>query len=303
MKYTGLHISDDALYCLDYTTNIRGHFISKFGCLDIPQGIVEGGEIKDEKKFSELLKQFDHDHDLSFVKVSVPEEKAYLFQTDVPSANVRAIAQNIESKLEESVPLSAPDAVFYFDLLPKAVTGGALRASVSVVARSYIEKVMGLLRNSGIFPVAFEVLPKSIAMAVIEPKTPGAEMIVHIMNRKTGIYIVSESVVCFTSTISWGSQVSNGVQSDISILIKEINRIHEYWTTHNPATSALNRIILVGKGSLVHENVLKTAMSEFGIEVGIADVWRNTFDLDNYIPPISREDSLDYAVAAGLAIS
>ena len=103
------------------------------------------------------------------------------------------------------MPLSGSDAVFYFDLLPVKSAAGALRASVSVVQRGYIEHLIEILRGSGIYPIAFEVLPKAIARSVISPLEAGAQMIVYIMNKKTGVYVVSGGVVCFSSTIAWGS--------------------------------------------------------------------------------------------------
>ncbi|MEA2715597.1 MAG: type pilus assembly protein PilM [Candidatus Parcubacteria bacterium] len=303
MKHAGLHISDEAIYCLEYIESSRGTTIGKYGRTDIPGGIVEAGEIKDEKAMKVLLTAFDRAHDLNYVKVSVPEEKAYLFQMDVPSMDVRIIAQNIDFKLEESVPLSAPDAIFYFDLLPTSVTGGALRASVSVVPRVYIERYISLLRGVGIFPVAFEVLPKSIARAVIPPNAPGAQMIVYLTDHKTGVYIVSGGVVCFSSTIPWGNKnTAPDTSSDISVLTKEINRTYNYWGEHSTAASAIGQIFLVGKGAPAFEDMIRSAVADLGVSVVVSDVWRNVFDLAKYVPPISRDDSLDYAAAAGLAM-
>jgi hypothetical protein len=121
---------------------------------------VDGGDIKDEPQFVALLKEFATANALGYVKVSLPEEKAYLFQTEVPSANFSSIAQNIEFKLDQNVPLSAADALFQFDLMPKSVAGETLRASVSVVPRTYVEHHISLLREAHLEPVAFEVSKK-----------------------------------------------------------------------------------------------------------------------------------------------
>jgi len=303
MKHAGLDISDDSIHCLEYSGNVPNLRISKFASLDMPSGIFDGGDIKDEKALGDLLSRFDHDHDLAYAKISIAEEKAYLFQTDISSTDTASIAQNIEFKLEENVPLAVADAIFYFDILPMTVTGGQLRASVSVVPRAYIENLTSILRNSGIFPIAFEIVPKSIAEAVLPYGDISTIMIVHIMNNKTGIYIVSGGVVCFTFTASWGSKAEKNIDSaGIQPLKAEINRIYDYWTSHNPSTSKIERIILVGHDSAKCEAEISKDAKDAGLSVSIANVWTNAFAVDSYIPPISREESLDYAVAAGLAM-
>lgn len=303
MRHAGLEISDDAIRCLKYTLSPKGWKIDKYSTMDIDSSLVLGGDIVDEKGLCDSLSKFAHDHALSYVKVSVPEEKAYLFQTDVPDADLGAIAQNIEFKLEENVPLTAADAVFYFDILPLSVTGGALRASVSVVPRAYIEHMITLLRGIGLSPVSFEVVPKAIARAIIQKNTDNTIMIVHIMNNKTGIYIVSGGVVCFTSTVAGGGRNMNPGSDDISALTKEISRIHTYWMSHCIVDSSIEKIVLLGKGALAFEGAIKKVVSEVGLTVTVPNVWENAFSLDEYVPPISKEDSLDYSVVAGLAMN
>ncbi len=300
MKHAGLDISDDAVHCLEYSCGRAPDLrITKHKTVEIPENLINGGEIADDKAFSAILTKFDKENDLTYVKVSVPEEKAYLFQTDVVGDNPRAIAQNIEFKLEENVPLAVADAVFYFDILPMSVTGGVLRASVSVVPRVYVEKVILLLRDSGISPMAFEVVPKAIARAIIPANSTNTILIIQVMNKKTGMYIVAGGVVCFTSTVAWGSR---GEESGISLLVKEIGRIYEYWASHGIAGSEIKQVIMVGRDAPKFLEKIKSTAAEVGLSVSLGNVWNNAFSIDKYIPSISREDSLDYAVAAGLAM-
>ncbi len=298
MKHAGLDISDDAISCIEYFGHAPNLHIRKFSSVDLGPGVIEGGEIKDEKALVEKLSKVDKDLNLSYVKVSVPEEKSYLFQTDISATDPVAIAQNIEFKLEENVPLPVSEAVFYFDILPMSVTGGKLRASVSVVPKVYIEKIVSLLRVSGLYPIAFEVVPKSIARAALSSTLEDSAMIVHVMNNKTGIYIVCGGVVCFGSTVGWGSSQS----SNIKILLDELVRVNSYWLSHHPDSSKLGQLILVGNDCQKFETQIGEAVANAGLAVSIGNVWTNAFSLNNYIPPIMKDQSLKYAVAAGLAM-
>ena len=281
MPHAGLDVSDDAIRCIEYHQTWNGLIISKFATQELSPGLIDGGDIKDEKAFVSILRTFAHTNALGYVKVSLPEEKAYLFQTEVPSANFSSIAQNIEFKLDQNVPLSAADALFQFDLMPKAVSGEVLRTSVSVVPRTYVEKYISLLRQE-----------------------PGTRLIVHIMKKKTGLYIVSEGVVCFTSTIGWGSDELSASEKATSpdMLTTEINRVYSYWLTRSDIHVGISEIVVVGSRAEACEHLLHTHGGEALSHSVLPDVWRNAFNINTYVPPITHSESFAYAIAAGLAL-
>lgn len=307
MHHAGLAISDDALRCLEYRLHTNGMVISKFGEEDLPGGLIEGGDIKDEKKFTGLLTAFVKKHKLSYVKISIPEEKAYLFQTEVPGPDTTIAAQNIEFKLEQNVPLSAADAMFYFDLMPPAEKGDSWRASVSVVPRAYIEHLIELLSGAGLTPVGFDVMPRAAVRSMILRNSNRNELIVHFMNHKVGFYIASGGVVCFSSTVPLESaDAKSGPSSSAlvtaDILVKEINRVYSYWMTREDARSPISSVILCGRYATVYESLLHNQNLGVIPPANIGNVWTNSLNLENYIPPISHDDSLLYAVASGMAL-
>ncbi len=304
LKHAGLDISDDSIHMLEYA----GGKVKKFASLDLAPGLIEGGDVSDDQKLIDILTEFDLANKLSYVKVSLPEEKVYLFETEVPDLGTRAIVQNIEFKLEENVPLSAPDAVFYFDLMPVPAVNGMCKASVTVVPRVYIEHYIDILNRSGISPIAFEVAPKSIANAIVPAGDTRTLLIIQVMNTKTGVYIVCGGTVCFTSTISWGSSMADVgkpelVMGQVSPLVKEIARVYSFWAAHNSGNRPIDELVLIGRHAEHFEHALQNAVAGAVVPVSVAAVWRNALNLDHYIPPISRDLSLEYGVAAGLALS
>lgn len=303
MKHAGLEISDDAIRFLEYSGHPPNCKILKFQTLDLPEGVVSGGEVVDVQTLTQILIKIAKENNLSYVKVSVPEEKSYLFKTDISSVNPKAVAQNIEFKMEENVPLPLNEAIFYFDILPKTVTGNELKASVSVVPKSYVENIISILKTANLSPVAFEVAPKSIARSIISAKSEESVIVAHIMRKKTGIYIISGGVVCFTSTIGYGtgSPVSEGGESLAESLSNEIIKVASYWTSHNPEHQQLEQVVLVGNKVLDLEPGISEKVAGSGLLVSIGNVWANAFSLEKYIPPIFRDESFDYAVVAGLA--
>lgn len=306
IPHAGIDISDDAIHCIEYATGLHGYTIRKFGMRTLPRGTVEGGTIKDEKTLTEILKSLVTELKITHVRASLPEERMYLFKTEVPTTNEDQIRQNIEFKFEENVPLSPADAVFFFDLIPGISTGKHF-VSVSVAPRELISAYLKVFESVGVTVLSFEIQAKAIAHAVVlhETGNTGVRIIVDIMDKKTGLYIVYGNVVCFTSTIPWGGESIRGKQvSDVSdeifSLRKEIERVYTYWFDHGEG-QPVEAIVMCGKDALFLSQVSHISPDP-KVPTAIAHVWQNAFSTDYYIPPISHDDSLDYTVAAGLAL-
>lgn len=297
VPYAGLDISDDAIHIISYGSNFGRTYIKSFFSVDLPEGLMDGGGTKDEAKLTQEIRSCADHIGFTHVKVAIPEEKAYLFETEVPMADIKSIRQNIESKLEENVPLTAKDALFYFDLLPPATEKGPLRASVSVVPRTYIEHILKIVKNAGLTVVAFEVVPRALArMAVNSLET---SVLIHLMKHKIGAYIVSERSVYFTSTLS--NRILTGSRLSPSDALKqEIERINEYWMSH-AANLPIKRIFLIGKDALTFEKELGGSVLNPPVPVSVPNVWEVVCG-STYVCPISKDQSLEYAVAAGLAL-
>jgi hypothetical protein len=115
--------------------------LKSFACESFDKKYFENGEIIDNQGLFIFVGKFVKKHKIYRAKVSVPEEKVYLFTTTVPSVHEKTVYQNIESKLEENIPLKASDCIFSFDFVGHLVEQGEDLVSVTVTQESYIEKL------------------------------------------------------------------------------------------------------------------------------------------------------------------
>lgn len=295
IPYSGLDISEDAIRAVDLGQNSKGFFVRSFGVEPLAKGVIESGQIKDEKALIQGIRNLKDRLKLSVVRASLPEERMYLFKLEVPTTDENEIRQLIEFKLEENVPLSPSEALFFFDLIPNITKVKQRFVSVSVAPQELVNGYLNAIKSAGLSVISFDIQPKAIARSIVQIGSLDTEMIVHIMNRKTGVYIVTGGVLCFTSTISWGSENIDNT-ADIK---KELGRVYEYWKDRGQST--IGRIVVSGK-TAVKDGLLSSITPNPSTPIEVAKVWRNAFSVDNYIPPISYEDSLDYAVAIGLSL-
>jgi hypothetical protein len=120
------------------------------------------------------------------------------------------------------------------------------------------------------------------------------------MKNKTGIYIVSGGVVVFSSTVAQGSNLA--ADAYVTFLAQEITRVYTYWISRSGPHPAISKALLCGKGTEALASILGEHIAQTVKTVEVADVWGNALDIKHYVPPITKEDSLDYAVASGLAL-
>ncbi len=337
MPAVGLDISDIAMRFVELVEKRKGFVIGRFGDHAIPRGVIESGEVKKPDALREIFKDIKKEYNLEFVSVSLPEEKAYLFELKLPLMKYDNIRGAIELVLEEHVPMSASEVLFDYDVVNESES--SINVSVSVAARSLVDGYLEAFTDTGITPVAFEVESHSVARSIVPEGDTGTYMTVDFGRTRTGIAIISEGVVQFTSTVQVGGgsltdvisknlkisydeaekikheqgisgekvndEVSLAMMSAVSILRDEIKRHQDYWQEHTDdygkKRHSIEKIYLCGGDSNLAGFVSYLA-SGLAVPVELANTMVNVNTLDEYIPEISFNDSLRYATALGLSL-
>ena len=113
MPCVGVDISDTSLKYVSFHPSARSgafHKLKQWGDISIPSGIVNRGQVEDPKHLVGVLKEFKEKTKAEFVRLSLPEERAYLFETEIrqntPMKEIRGL---LEFRLEENVPIPSKD--------------------------------------------------------------------------------------------------------------------------------------------------------------------------------------------------
>lgn len=339
----GVDVSDSSLKYIQFEqphshdTNLR---LKAWGSTDIPEGVVERGTVHDVDKLSQVLAQVKKKTGAEYVRVSLPEERAYLFETTIkhgtPFKEIRGL---LEFKLEENVPLSPRDAYFDYDVVHAQAGEAAMEVVVAVYAKNTINGYFEACRKAGLVPRSFEIEAQAIGRAAIPKDTTATHMIVDLGKTRTGVGIVHNGALMYTSTIESGGQafstllreklgdlsddecteikntrgltntkenadVYGVLNSALTTVVEEIQtRIH-YWHTRDVDRKNRNikRVILCG-GESNMAGLPQYLASALEIPTEQAAVWNRAFSLDTFIPPITRRYSYGYATAIGLALA
>jgi len=334
----GVDISEVSLKYIQFRRTSGKLHLEQWGDLPIPDETVKRGDLINKDALITVLKEFRKKTKVEYVRISLPEERAYLFETTVPHAtsDIRSV---LESHLEENVPLSPRDA--YFDFAPVSTNSktGEMRVSVAVYARDTITGYYEACRGADLIPLSFEVEAQAIARATTPAANLGTYMIVDFGNTRTGIGIVHCGALMLTSTIDiGGAQLSDALRrqmgardeaeftrikneqgllrgvsaethstilSTISALKDELNMRINYWNLREENSNTertIQQIVLCG-GSVNLAGLPEYLTEELNIPTERAQVWQNAFAFSETIPTITRRYSYGYATAIGLALT
>ena len=342
MPAIGLDISDSAVTALELVRRKGSFAVGRYGRRALPQGSILGGYVHDQAAVVAELCKLRDELALDFVNASLSEEKAYLFKANIPRVKRKEMREVIEFKLEENVPIPASDAIFDYTLISEAghEAPDHLDVGVTVLPKKVVETYAELLAAADLMPLSFETEAQAIARALVARGDRGTYLIVNFGESKTGLFIVSEEVVHFTSTVAIGgahiteaigkslsiskeeakalktnheafkdrkgTELFPSLLNTLSVLKDEVSKLSIYWRTHKDPAGELGkkiqRILLCGRDSSLvgFADYLSLALQT---PAHVGNVWCNAFSFEEYIPPLSRDESLDYAAAIGLAMS
>ena len=339
----GVDVSDTSLKYVQFKSDNRSGTTLKlinWGDIAIVEGALERGVVHDGSKLTEALKEVKAKTGIENVRVSLPEERAYLFETEIKRSTPRKeIRSLLEFRLEENVPLSPRDAFFDYDIIKNADDPNMHSVSVTAYAKDTVMSYFDACKNAGVIPVSFEIEAQAIARAAISKGDKGTHMIVDFGLTRTGIGIVHRGILMYTSTIDIGggdlskamrtklgdvaetelTHIKNtqgllqGVGDDevrslllgkIDAIIDEISVRISYWNTKGTLHEdrQIQSIILCG-GSVNMKGLPAYFARVLNIHVEKANVWKNAFSLEEVIPPINRRHSFGYATAIGLGLA
>jgi len=343
MPCVGVDISDTSMKYVSFeptTLNKTEKKIKLWGDITIPSGAVHRGQVNDTEQLVSVLKELKRETKAEFIRVSLPEERAYLFETEIkhntPLKEVRSL---LEFRLEENVPIPSREVFFDYFILPGASESNKAKVAVAAYARETILKYYDSCVAAGLRPVSFEVEAQAMARSVIPQDATGATMLVDFGKTRTGIGIVYKGALLYTSTIDIGgqqlsqalrkvlgedvaeseltrlkntqglvrgadsSQVYETLLSTVSVIKDELAARMQYWHMRGEDmnTRRINSIVMCG-GSANLKGLPAYMTETLGVPCVRGNVWENTFSLDSTIPPIDKRHSYGYATAIGLAL-
>lgn len=334
MPAVGLDVADEMVRFVGLKRVWSGYEIDMYGARTIPTDVIEEGYIKNKAALVGILSDLRKQYSLSFVNASLPEEKAYLFKTQLPPMNEADIRNALRFKIEENVPISLQDAIFDYRLIDAAGTNtnkDHLDISVTVIHSKVVTNYLEAFHAAGLVPLELKLESQAIAKVAIPRDRTATLILVMVRETKTVVAIVSRGIVQFSTTIAVGGRsITESIKKNFSVgereaediregraepgkdemfmalansasvLRDEIQRFILYWQSHNDGGGSIAGVILAGSDVLL--GLDEYLARSLDIPVSVAQPWDNILSTERYLPAIVLREALDYLPALGLAL-
>lgn len=337
MPAVGIDISDTTIKYVYLTRTGERAALREYGKVELPVGTIEQGHVKDPNALTQVMRKLRSEHGFEYAHLALPEEHAYLFQVDMPAASAHEVQQMLEFHLKENVPLAAEEALFDYSVYRETKTSIGLNVSVypATIAAPYLDA----FEQAKLTPLTLEIEGQATARALLSPSDTNSVIIINIGRSAASLSIASGGHVSFTASLDMGGDLLTRAISrhlDVSFheaeklkveqgfmdtpenklvyeallpllrdLKSSISKHYAYWQMHNESAgtdSEVRRVILVG-GNANLKGLPEYLESGLEAPIDVANVWSNIMSLDETLPPLMREQSLEYATAVGLALA
>ena len=342
LPVAGIEICNKSIKYIEFFDKKGVFSIKNFGEISLPPNTMKDGDILNKDALVKALTEVKNNISSDFVKVSIPEEKTYIFDVQIPGEARNNIKETLEFKIEENVPLKLEESSFEYEIVGDNSQSKDLLLSVSVMPQKIISDYTEILDQSGLYPISFEIESKMIASAVIPKDENKNSIIINIRDDATLLIAVINGFVRFTSIVSVGESAirENLLKTDLfrgeliigkffesdfsfettytkdlysslmnifSIFKDEAEKFNEYIINKFPNLNGssgknIEKIILCGRSSTL-PGLAKHINQNINAEITLANVWSGVFDVKENTSNMKFHDSLSFVTPIGLVVS
>jgi len=334
----GLDLSDLSFKIVQFKKKKDGLHLSSFIKQDIPQGLIDGGEIKKEKELVNILKKT-----LTKMKVgnrvicNLPEEKVFIRIIQLPKMKENELEKAINWEAEANIPLGIDEVYLGWQVIdPIFEHIDHLDILIAATPRKLVDNYLSLLRKSGLEPIALEPESASIVRSLMTKDDLTPSIIVDMGANGSNFVIFSALAIRFTSHINISGQLLNqAIMKELKVSEKEANQLkinvgldkqkekgavykalepivndladqinnyitfyHEHATHVHGPDGAIGQIVLCGGDSLLL-NLPELLSEKLKLPVKMGDSLANAPSKNT---TLSKKESFKYTTAIGLAL-
>lgn len=334
-NFAGINISDHSVKICKTSLDGYNYQVDYLDTVSLPEGSIEAGSVTNSEAVIKVLKKIRDTYRIEFVRVSIPEELIYVFSLDLPPTPEKTVRSVAEFHLADHLPLTVDEVNFDYEIVGIDARGRITNLVITAVPKHVTEELTTIINEAGMVPLSFEVEAQAIARSIVADNDPKSYLMLDIGRSRTGISIVSNGIVRYTTTESFGgdqivakiaelkeislveaekikqkrgfnwkdysTKEAGEIKLVLDNIITEIKRRSEFWLSQSG--QPIDEILVVG-GNASTPNLPKYFFEQTDIPVSVPQVWKKTLgEVPHQKLPVDPNHSLSYAAVVGLAIN
>ena len=229
----GLDISDLSLKIIKLKKGRKFFTLSSFGKEEIEPGIIKGGEIKDEKKLAEIIKEAikkvrGGKLKTNYVVASLPEEKAFLQVIQMPRLPEEDLKSAVIYEAENYIPTPLEEVYLDYQIVPPIYDHlDHLDILIAALPKKTVDPYLSALKLAGFVPKVLEIESMAIARALIKGgATTQPILLIDLGATRTSFIIFSGQSLRFTTSIPVSStSFTEIISKNLGVTLAEAERL------------------------------------------------------------------------------
>jgi len=229
----GLDISDSSIKVAKLKKGGKNFDLACFGEQLLPEGVIVGGEIKDEKILADFIKKAlantkGEKLKTKEVVVSLPDEKTFLRVIQLPKMAPEELAKAIFFEAENHIPIPLKDSYFDFKVVDPIIDS-LDHSDVLLVAtpKDVVDSYSRAIKLAGLSPRIFEIESLSVSRALIKNMiTVNPVLLIDFGSIRTVLVIFAGRSIRFTSLLSFSSrQLTKDLAAGLKVSLDQARKI------------------------------------------------------------------------------
>lgn len=224
IRALGIDVSDLSVKFLKF---YKSGDIEIYGEFSVPEGIIEGGEIKKEndleKVFSAWLAGEGKRLRSSFVAVSLPEEESFVRLIQLPKIQRPEVANAVRWEIEANIPMPLEELAYDYEVIEPIGPYDHLDVMIVAFPKRLLAPYIEILKRVGLHPYVLELESQAIIRSLLPMMRQGeARIIADIGRTRSSLIIVAGSTIVHTTTINFGGKIlENNLAKVLGIGLEE----------------------------------------------------------------------------------
>lgn len=224
MPAFGFDISDRSIKYIKFYAKEKVE-LQDFGEINLPEGVILNGEIKQEEVLVEILKFWlardGRSYRSLFPVVSLPEEQSFLRLIQLPNVKKEDVQNAIRWEIEANIPLAPEDLLYDYEIIEPFESDAVdhIDVVITAISKTISESYAGILKRVGWSPLALELESQAIARAVLPSvRNKSAKTIVDMGRNRTSLIVTAGGAIIFTKTIDIGGlNIENNIMKTLGV--------------------------------------------------------------------------------------
>lgn len=204
----GLDLSDLSLKIAYLKKERSGLVLASYGRQEIPEGVIDQGEIKKEEVLIEIIKKAIIEIrglplKTKYCVVSLPETEAFIHMIQLPKMKKEEIEEAVKWEAESHIPFSIDEVYLDWQIIkPISNHQDYNDILIGALTKKLVDPYLEVLKKADLKPFVFEIESIAIARALIKNNfSLKPIMIIDLGARRTSFIIFSGRAVHFTASL------------------------------------------------------------------------------------------------------